>query len=83
MAVEGSNRHYLWHSIRRSHWNETARRCGLENAEPIIESLTDKTPAVIAAVEAALPPGFPQPVAQRILDGLQAASRRLAADSKG
>jgi serine/threonine-protein kinase HipA len=48
----------------------------------MIEALTESTPAVIATIERALPTGFPHPVAQRILGGLQAASRRLAADPK-
>jgi len=78
MAVHGKNRHYEWRSIRARHWLETARRCGLPGMSEILVELAEMTPAVISAVCKKLPKGFPQPIADSILHGLQQASRELA-----
>lgn len=81
MAVEGSKRHYVWDGIRRRHWNEMVRRCGLaRDAEAIIEDLVGRTPAVADAVADRIPRGFPAVVADTILDGLRRAAGRLAAE---
>jgi serine/threonine-protein kinase HipA len=78
MAVDGSNRHYLWDSISRRHWNETARRCGLgTDAEGVIADLLSRTDDVLKKVSSELPAGFPSSVAEPILAGLRAASKRL------
>jgi len=79
MAVEGRNRHYLWHGVQRRHWNETARRCGFgRDAENLIEDLVSRTPDVIASVEARLPREFPAKVSEPILTGLRQAAKRLS-----
>jgi serine/threonine-protein kinase HipA len=80
MAVRSSNTHHQIGEIQRRHWNEMARRCGLGlDAEDLIIDLIERTPAVIAKVESALPKGFPDEVAQPILSGLLKSSQRLAA----
>jgi serine/threonine-protein kinase HipA len=79
MAVAGTNRHYLWHSILRRHWEETARRCGVGRAMPsLIDELIERTPKVIDRVKARIPPGFPAAVAGPIFDGLQKSATKLA-----
>jgi serine/threonine-protein kinase HipA len=79
MAVEGKNRHYVWTTIRRRHWEETARRCGLGAFWPrIVDELLERTPAALAAVRSELPANFPDPVADPILKGLAASARVLA-----
>jgi serine/threonine-protein kinase HipA len=80
MAVEGKNRHYLWDGIRARHWIETAKRCGIADMEAIIADVTSRTPAVIERVGAAIPKGFPSPIAETILAGVRASSERLRSE---
>jgi len=78
MALLGRNRHYRMRDIQRRHFNSTARIVGYgENAEPLLEDLIARTPAVVAQVQAALPPGFSQQVADKLLGGLLDAARAL------
>lgn len=79
MAVAGKSRHYALRDIQRRHFNAMASQCFLgTDAEPVIERLIARTPAVIDAVGAMLPPGFPQRVADTILNGLRTSVERLA-----
>lgn len=78
MAIEGKNRHYLWHAIQPRHWEETARRCGMAGAFPALrDELIETTPAVIDRLAAAVPKGFPDFVAGSIFAGLKAAGELL------
>ena len=78
MALVGKKRHYVAAHIQRRHFNSTARRFGYgETAEPLIQSLIERTPAVVDEVQRALPPGFAQEVADKVLSGLQRAARSL------
>ena len=80
MALMGKNRHYHVHAIQRRHFNSTARKVGYgESAEPLLRELIERTPAVVAQVQAELPPGFSQRVADTVLAGLLAAARALEA----
>ena len=80
MSLRGKNRHRKLSGIRRRHWNETARKCGISGgAEPWIEELLARVEPAIGQVEQVLPPGFPQEVAQPIFAGLRAAAARLSA----
>lgn len=82
MAVAVRNRHRRLRDIRRRHWNETARACGIaEGAEPWIAELLERVEPAIASVEAALPDDFPDRVAARIFGGIREAARRLSAMS--
>jgi serine/threonine-protein kinase HipA len=78
MAVRGANRHYRWREIRRSHFEQTARDCGLgSSVRAVIDELIERTPEVIQQVGAAIPPGFPDWVGTSILEGLRRAAQRL------
>ena len=80
MALLGKNRHYHMHNILRRHFNSTARKVGYaDNAEPIIEDILQRTQAAIEEVNANLPPGFNQKVADTILGGVRDAATKLAA----
>lgn len=80
MSVRGKNRHRQLLSIRRRHWNETARASGISvGAEPWIEELLVKVDTAIAQVETRLPVTFPREVADPIFNGLRTAAARLAA----
>ncbi|WP_245844896.1 type II toxin-antitoxin system HipA family toxin [Noviherbaspirillum humi] len=79
MAVRSKNAHYRMQDIRRRHWNAVAKRNALgEDFETVIESILEKTPAVVEAVNAALPQGFPANVAEPIFEGLVLQAKRLA-----
>lgn len=78
MALVGKNRHYEVERIQRRHFNSTARRFGYgETAETLIQELIERTPAVIGEVQRALPPGFSDEVAVKVLSGLRAAASVL------
>jgi serine/threonine-protein kinase HipA len=55
----------------------TAKRVGLGDAEFILGDLIAKTPAVVAAVRAQAPAGFPAGIADPVLAGLEASSAQL------
>ena len=80
MAWLGKNRHYLAAAVRRSHVEQTARKCGYP-ADPaqLVDAVIAQTPAVIAQVASELPPGFPQALAAQMLDGLALGARSLLA----
>lgn len=80
MGVKGgSNMHYRISDIRRRHWNATAARNGLAGGgEDIITELIERTPGVIAGVQAQLPAGFPARVADAVFTGLRNAAAQLA-----
>jgi serine/threonine-protein kinase HipA len=78
MALLGKSRHYEMHGIQRRHFNSTARKVGYApTAEPIIEEILTRTPAVIAEVQADLPQDFPPRVVDAILGGLEQAATAL------
>ena len=78
MALLGKNRHYEMHGIHRRHFNSTAKKVGYAStAEPIIEDILARTPAAIAQVQAELPRGFSQRVADTILGGVEKAAAVL------
>lgn len=78
MALLGKNRHYQMRSIQRRHFNSTARKVGFaEDAEPLIQDLLARTPKVVSQVQAQLPQGFSQQVADKVLGGLVSAARAL------
>lgn len=75
----GKNRHYLAETLQRRHFDMTALKCGVgANADVEIEDLVSGTPRVIKEVSAELPAGFPQDVADSILQGLQKSADYLA-----
>lgn len=80
MSLRGKNRHRKLLGIRRRHWNETARKCGIPvGAEPWIEEILAQIEPAIAQVKQILPSTFPGQVSDQIFDGLRSAGARLAA----
>lgn len=78
MAVWGKNRHYKWEEIRRSHFEQTARDCGLGPAVgALIDELLDKAPDAIERVKGEIPKGFPMEIADRTLEGILQARNTL------
>jgi serine/threonine-protein kinase HipA len=78
MALIGKNRHYLMHTVQRRHFNSTARKVGYgEDAEPLLQELVARTPAVVAQVQAELPAGFSQEVVDKVLAGVLDAAKAL------
>jgi serine/threonine-protein kinase HipA len=84
MAVRGSTNHYLIEKIQRRHWIEQARRVGLgsETAQDIIAEVVNETDDVISAVDALVPSGFPDGLAESILGGVGRQRDRLIAASR-
>lgn len=75
----GKNRHYLAESIQRRHLDNTALKCGISpDAGAQIEYLVSHAPRVIREVNAKLPAGFPQDVADAILQGLESSADFLS-----
>lgn len=80
MALRGKSKHYLLKDIQRRHFNRTAAQMGFgSSAEPVIGDILGRSASVIAEVGKALPRGFPSEVADPVLGGLAAASKRLGA----
>jgi serine/threonine-protein kinase HipA len=72
MAVRGSGNYYEVYRIQRRHWSAMARQVnlGAQAAEQIIEELFVQTPQVIQDAYRRLPQGFPQDLADSILQGM-------------
>jgi serine/threonine-protein kinase HipA len=78
MALLGKRKHYQVRRTERRHFNSTARKVGYgDNAEPLLQEIIERTPEVLAQVRAELPDGFSERVADRIFDGVLAATRIL------
>ncbi len=73
MALHGKNRHYHWHSLQARHFFSTAERVGLpvETARDLFTDLLARVDSVISAVEALLPPDFPEAIAAPIFAGMR------------
>ena len=83
MAVRSRNAHWKMRDILRRHWLALGGRHGVvtddgRQVQFVIDDIVARTPAVISAVRAALPAGFPASLADSILEGLQDAASRLA-----
>lgn len=66
------------HHIKRRHFNSTAKKVGFgESAETLLEELIARTPEVVAQVQAELPVGFSERVADKVLGGLLKSARSL------
>ncbi len=72
MAVRGSTNYYEVYRIRRRHWSAMAQRVnlGAQTAERIIEELLVQTPQVVQDAYQRIPKGFPQDLADSILQGM-------------
>lgn len=83
MAVRSKNEHRVMRDILRRHWIAVGTEHGVVShdglgVEHVLDGLVARTPEVVRTVRARLPAGFPQQVADSILDGLLAAADKLA-----
>jgi len=85
MAVRGSGNYYEVYRIQRRHWSAMARQVnlGARAAEQIIEELFVQTPQVIQDAYRRLPQGFPQDLADSILQGMLRQLRILQGQPPG
>jgi len=79
MAWQGNRSHTSKPlQVQHRHLLSTAARMGLgSEAEALVANLLARTPEVIAAVEADLPSGFPEPLAASILAGLHSSAESM------
>jgi serine/threonine-protein kinase HipA len=78
MALLGKRKHYQVRRIERRHFNSTARKLGYgDDAEPLLREIIERTPGILAQVRAELPIGFSKRVADKIYEGVLAATRAL------
>ncbi|MEZ4222341.1 MAG: type II toxin-antitoxin system HipA family toxin [Polyangiaceae bacterium] len=78
MALRGKGKHYRIDAIRRRHFNETAKRCGLVDMDAIIDDVVEKTPAVVDTVARLLPKAFPPALFETVTNGLRRSAEQLA-----
>lgn len=79
MALPGERPRYLLQTIHRRHFEELGKRLGLgDRTTTIIDEMAAQTADVLAAARRGLPRGFPAAVLDRVLDGLERQSARLA-----
>lgn len=80
MALPGERQHYLMKTLQRRHFEELGKRIGLASpASDLMDKLLAKIPAAIDAVQREVPRGFPQPLLEHILNGIEKSARALAA----
>ena len=71
MGIPSKNKHFKLLEIQRRHFHAFGRRLGMGvDADALISSLIERTPAVVEEVRNALPAGFPESVSEPILTGL-------------
>jgi serine/threonine-protein kinase HipA len=83
MAVRSKNAHWVMRDISRRHWLTVGSEHGVvapdgRGVEAVLDDLVTKTPEVVRMIRALLPRGFPEYVADSILNGLQIAADKLA-----
>ncbi|MFT5174355.1 MAG: serine/threonine-protein kinase HipA [Gammaproteobacteria bacterium] len=70
---------YKWADIQPRHWLATAAVIGVEaGARDDIQQIVERAPTIVDAVTAILPEGFPNSVADPILNGLLNSAKKLA-----
>ena len=78
MAILGKNKHYLFKDIQRRHFNAMARKCfDRIGAEDVINRILEETPRVIESMAGKLPAGFPDWIAESVLNGLRKSAALL------
>lgn len=85
MAIRSANAHWKMREILPRHWLALGKRYGVldeegQVVETLINDIVERTPTVVASIEAMLPAGFPEHVADSILRGLEREARKLAGD---
>lgn len=79
MAWHGTTRHYRWAKIDRSHYLKTAHAAGIPAAmvDNLLASMREAVPPAIDRVRNGLPEGFPEPIAEAVLEGLRTTAQRI------
>ena len=82
MAVRTKNVHWEMKTILRRHWQALGERYGIVSpkgamVDELLSRLAAHTPQAIRQVQAALPSGFPQALAEAVFSGLTRAAQRL------
>lgn len=85
MAIRSTNAHWKMREILPRHWLVLGKRYGVldeegRTVETLIGEIVARTPRVVAAIEAMLPAGFPEHIANPVLQGLEREARRLGGD---
>lgn len=76
MAVRTPKPHSKMQEIQARHWLEMARPQGMvEEAQSILDKLSAQGPGILSTIGRSLPAGFPDKVAEPILDGMLTAIR--------
>ena len=72
-SVAGRNKHYYWDEILKRHWLSTSRTVRFPDGEfdEIVHELLDSMEDVISRVTAQLPAGFPEALAEAVLNGMR------------
>jgi serine/threonine-protein kinase HipA len=80
MAVPGERPHYQLKVIHRRHFELLGKRLGLgAETAALIDQMVAATTVVIDEVQRGLPRGFPQPMLERVLQGLKRSAALLQA----
>jgi serine/threonine-protein kinase HipA len=77
MALRGKNKHYALSEIHRRHFNETAAKMGVGDAEGSIQDIVTRTPHVLHQLGDELPKSFPKSISEPILSGLKTSAESL------
>lgn len=85
MAVRDKNAHWKMNDILRRDWVALGTRHGVVTAagqpvDVLLIELVARTPGVIDAVKRCLPGGFPQSVADSILEGVTRAAHMKSSE---
>ena len=71
MALHGASKHYRVADVKRRHFAETAKKCGVVNMDAIFDETLATVPRALDEVGSALPRGFPEKVYEAIAGGVR------------
>lgn len=77
LALREKSAHWGLGDLRARHWDEVARLAGAAEPRAPRDEIAERLPEVLRRVESELPPGFPAPLAEAVLDGMKAFAPRL------
>lgn len=75
MAVRSKNAHYKLAEIQPRHWQQLARKSGVDGAWEAMAALVDKAEVAIERVSGRLPANYPARAAEKIFTGLRAQAK--------
>jgi serine/threonine-protein kinase HipA len=77
MAVRSKNARWKLAEVRRRHWENLGKTCGMADGGAWIDEIVELTPGVIEQVQNALPPDFPVSVVEVVCSGMREQVARL------